>query len=163
VAPFVYPLLQLSVFLLRPLYAGLPQAKRALGLAVWAFFLAEAGFLHLRLHLDPETTGTLAGLMLLSRPFFLLIAGSVFAFGWVLAHDPPPPNPTFGAISSRGLTDPRFWKRSNRFTGWLMLALGPVLAYAAFALGFFGNLALALFALGLITLAPSLFERLSRR
>lgn len=159
VAPFVYPLLQLSVFFLRPLYTGLPQAKRALGLGAWAFFLAEAGFLYLRLHLDPGTTGTLAGLMLLSRPFFLLVAGSVFASGWVLARDPPPPNPRFGAISPRGLADPRFWEKSNRYTGWLMLALGPVLAYAAFALGFLGNLALALSALGLITMAPLLLDR----
>ena len=88
--------------------------------------------------------------MLLSRPFFLLLAGLLFAFGWVLARDPPPP-------------DPRFWEKSNRHTGWLMLALGPVLAYAALAFSFLANLALALLALGLITLAPSLFERLEHR
>ena len=163
VAPLVYPLLQLSVFLLRPFYAGLPQAKRALGLAAWAFFLAEAGFLYLRLHPEPGATGSEAGLMLLARPFFLLLAGLLVSSGWVLAQDPPPPNPSFGAISPRGLADPRFWEKSNRFTGWLMLALGPVLAYAAFVLSFFANLGLALLALGLITLAPALLGRLERR
>jgi len=40
-----------------------------------------------------------------------------------------------------------------------MLALGPVLAYAAFALGFWGNLALALSALALIAMAPFLLDR----
>jgi len=163
IAPLVYPLLQLGVFLLRPFYADLPQARRALGLAAWAFFLAEAGFLYLRLYPEPGVTGTEAGLMLVARPFFLLLAGLLFAFGWVLAHDPPPPNPSFGAISPRGLADPWFWEKSNRFTGWLMLALGPVLAYAAFVFSFFANLVLVLFALGLITLAPTLLERLSRR
>lgn len=113
-APFVFPLLQLALPLVRPLYRGL---------AAWAFLAAEAGFLRAWKALpEAGAGGTLAGLALFGQPFFLLVGGLFLAFGWILATDPPPPNPVFGAVTPRGLKVPAFFARAGRASGRFMLA-----------------------------------------
>lgn len=134
-APFVFPLLQLALPLVRPLYRGLAQAEKALGLAAWAFLAAEAGFLRAwKALLEAGAGGALAGLALFGQPFFLLVGGMLLAFGWVLATDPPPPNPVFGAVTPRGLNDPAFFVRASRASGRFMLAWGSLLFLAALGL-----------------------------
>ncbi len=155
-APFVYPLLQFGLLFARTGFSDLRSARRALRLAAWAYPVAQAVLL---VGLFSPPAGAGAGFGLFARSFFLLLALFLPAFGWVLATDPPPPNRRFGAVSRRGLRDPAFWERSNRVTGRLMLALGPLLALAAFRLPFLANLALFLLALGAVSAVPALLER----
>lgn len=160
--PFVYPLLQLGPVALGGRLQKPREVRRAFSLAAWAFLLAEAGLYYELSTLPGDAKGSLAGLLLLSRPFFLLVGGLFLAFGGVLAFDPPPPNPRFGAVSPRGLADPAFWEATNRAAGGLMLVFGLALAGFGLRLSFFAGLGLILFALALVQAVPYLWEQIFR-